>query len=168
MLTIRCYYPSDAVELLELFRRTIRSIDVVDYDPMQIVAWASDDMDVNPWRERFSGRFAYVGMTDGRTVGFIDMATNGHLDRLFVSAEHQRQGIGRALLARLRSDASEAGIARMFTDASITAKPFFEAAGFTVVREQSVECRGVELINYRMARAVDKPCVAPKPRSRVV
>ena len=60
------------------------------------------------------------------------------------------------LLARLKSDASESGIAEIFTDASVTAKPFFEASGFANVREQRVECRGVEFINYRMTLSVDE------------
>lgn len=38
---------------------------------------------------------------------------------------------------------------------SITARPFFEASGFTVVREQSVECRGVEFINYRLRLGIE-------------
>jgi len=36
--------------------------------------------------------------------------------------------------------------------ASITAKPFFEKRGYIVQKQQSVECRGQFLINYRMKR----------------
>ena len=99
MLKIRCYDPTDAIGLLDMFRHTIRAINSADYAPTQIDAWASDEIDVNEWRERFADRFAHVAMLDGRIVGFTDMTTTGHLDRLFVSAKHQRQGIARALLA---------------------------------------------------------------------
>lgn len=157
MLKIRCYDPTDAIGLLDMFQQTIRAINSADYAPTQIDAWASDEIDVNEWRERFTDRFAHVAMLDGRIVGFTDMTTTGHLDRLFVSAKHQRLGIARALLARLRSDASEAGVTQIFTEASITAKPFFEAFGFALVWEQTVMCRGVEFINYQMVLVVDEP-----------
>lgn len=82
------------------------------------------------------------------------MTREGHLDRLFVSADHQGRGIARGLVRRLLKDAIDHSIEEITTDASITAKPFFERMGFSVVREQSVECRGVWLTNYRMRRAV--------------
>lgn len=150
MLILRSYHSTDAIELLDLFRRTIRTINSADYDSVQIEAWASDEIDFQQWRDRFAGRFAYVTLLDGRIVGFTDMTSSGYLDRLYVSAQHQRQGIAKALLERLKSDAIESGIARIFTDASITARPFFEASGFVVVREQTVKCREVEFTNYRM------------------
>ena len=89
-------------------------------------------------------------------AGFADLATSGHLDRLFVSVRHQRRGIAKALLARLKADAREFGIFQILTDASITAKPFFEASGFAVVCKQTVKCRGGEFINYHMVLSVDE------------
>jgi putative acetyltransferase len=38
----------------------------------------------------------------------------------------------------------------MHTNASITARPFFEKHGFMVVAEQHPVIRGVEMINYKM------------------
>ncbi|HRX82901.1 MAG TPA: GNAT family N-acetyltransferase [Pirellulaceae bacterium] len=150
MLTIRSYKSDDAAELLGLFRSTVREINSVDYDPVQIGAWASEEIDIQEWHIRFAGRFAYVALLDGRIVGFADMTTDGYLDRLFVSAQHQRQGVAKTLLAKLKSDASRSGIAEISTEASITAKPFFEASGFAILRKQTVVCRGVKFTNYRM------------------
>lgn len=150
MLNLCAYESTDAAGLLDLFRHTIREINSADYTPVQIAAWASDEIDLNAWQARFMGRFACVALLDGRIVGFADMTSAGYLDRLFVSADHQRRGIATALLARLKSNARESGISEIVTDASITAKPFFEASGFESVRKQTVECRGVEFTNYRM------------------
>jgi putative acetyltransferase len=41
-------------------------------------------------------------------------------------------------------------IKKIFAEVSITAKPFFISCGFTVVKEQSVNCRGVYLTNFIM------------------
>jgi putative acetyltransferase len=150
MLTIRCFDPTDANSLLKLFCYTVRAINSADYDSKQISAWASEEIDLDTWRERFAGRFAYVATLDEGYVGFADMTNEGYIDRLFVSARHQRQGIATALLARLKSEASNSGVTQLSTNASITAKPFFETAGFAVIRKQTVECRGVEFDIFYM------------------
>jgi len=48
----------------------------------------------------------------------------------------------------------------LFTEASITARPFFEAQGFAVLAPQVVRCRGVEFVNYRMERVLAEPSTA--------
>jgi putative acetyltransferase len=40
----------------------------------------------------------------------------------------------------------------LFTEASITAKPFFQRMGFSVVKEQEVSRRGETFINYAMEK----------------
>jgi len=67
-----------------------------------------------------------------------------------VSADHQRRGIGRQLLTAVVAEARRVGLARLFTEASITAQPFFEAQGFTTLAPQVVTCRGEEFVNYQM------------------
>ena len=147
---IRPYDSADATALLDLFSETIRKVNNRDYAPPQIDAWSSDSIDTDLWRARFSNRFAYVVECDGRIAGFADMSQEGYLDRLFVSADHQRQGVGRMLCDRLIADARETRLTKIFTEASITAKPFFERLGFHTLQEQSVLCRGVRLVNFRM------------------
>ena len=96
----------------------------------------------------------------GRPVGFAELEPNGHIDRVYVSADRQRRGIGRQLLAAVIAEARRVGLARLFTEASITARPFFEAQGFAVLAPQVVTCRGVEFVNYRMERVLAAPFVA--------
>lgn len=150
MIELRPYQVDDAKKLLALFRHTIRTISTADYDSAQISAWSSDEININDWQNRFNDRFAYVALLDGTIVGFADMTFDGYLDRLFVSADHQRRGIATALLTRIKSDARKTNLKEITTQASITAKPFFESAGFVVLKQQSVECRGAILTNYRM------------------
>jgi putative acetyltransferase len=153
-LQLRQFRRGDAEACLALFRDCVHRVNSRNYTPDQIVAWASATIDLETWRIRFNDRFAYVATESNRIVGFTDMIRAGHLDRLFVSADHQGCGIARRLVERLLSDASDNLIEEITTDASITAKPFFERMGFSVVREQSVECRGVWLTNFRMRRTL--------------
>jgi putative acetyltransferase len=156
MVTLRPYRPEDAPALLALFRDTIRRVNSRDYSPAQIAAWASDDIDTVSWFGRFTGRYVPVAEEDGRPVGFaeLELEPAGHIDRVYVSADHQRRGIGRQLLAAVVAEARRVGLARLFTEASITARPFFEAQGFLVLAPQVVRCRGAEFVNYRMERVL--------------
>lgn len=163
MVTIRAYRPDDAPGLLDLFRDTIRRVNSRDYDPRQVRAWASDDIDPAAWAARFVGRYAIVAESAGRLAGFAELEPDGHLGRFYVSDDHQGLGVGTALLASLSAEALRTGVVRLFTEASITARPFFEARGFTVLAPQVVVHRGVEFVNYRMERRLD----SNGPRSRV-
>ncbi len=154
-LQLRPFRPEDAEPCLALFRDCVHRVNSRDYSPDQIAAWASGTIDLEKWCARFDDRFAYVATADGCIVGFTDMTREGHLDRLFVSADHQGRGIACGLVRRLLKDAIDHSIDEITTDASITAKPFFERIGFRVVREQSVECRGVWMTNYRMQRKLE-------------
>ena len=155
MITLRNYTDADAAGLLDLYRHTIRTVNSRDYNSEQIAAWASDAIELEPWGARFNNRFAYVAQRQNQIVGFADMDASGYLDRLFVSASHQRQGIAKLLVCRLIADARQAGIATITTEASITAKPFFERFGFQVLQQQAVPCRGVWLTNYRMRLKIE-------------
>ncbi len=157
MVSLRPFRPDDAPVLLTLFRDTIRRVNCRDYAPAQIAAWASDDIDPDQWASRFAGRFVVVAEDQGRPAGFAELEANGHLDRVYVSADHQGQGVGRALVAAVVAEARRLGLVRLFVEASITARPFFEAQGFAMLAPQVVVCRGVELVNYRMERLLAGP-----------
>lgn len=163
MIRLREYHPDDGPALLDLFRDTIRRVNSRDYAPEQIAAWSSDDIDTMAWFRRFTGRFVRVAEESGRPVGFIELEPDGHIDRVFIAADHQRRGIGGQLLAAAVAEARRVGIGRLFTEASITARPFFEAQGFTVLARQVVTCRGVELVNYRMQRVLVEQSNQPEP-----
>ena len=156
MAQLRPFRPDDAPGLLTLFRDTIRRINCRDYNPVQIAAWASDEIEPDQWATSFVGRFVVVAEDTDRLAGFAELETNGHMDRFYVSADHQGQGIGRALMAAVVAEARRLGLGRLFVEVSITARPFFESQGFVVVTPQIVVCRGVEFVNYRMERMLDR------------
>ena len=153
-MTLRRYQPDDAPALLALFRDTIRRVNSRDYSAEQIGAWASDDIDPVNWAARFIGRFCVVAEESGQPVGFAELESDGHIDRVYVSADHQGQGIGRQLLAAVVTEARRLGLTQLFVEASITARPFFEAQGFTILSPQVVRCRGVEFVNFRMEHLI--------------
>jgi len=156
IINIRPYQLGDAPGLLALFKDTIRRVNCRDYAPPQIAAWASDEIDLEIWTKRFLTRPVFVAeVLEGQTAalgGFADLEADGHLDRFFVSADYQRCGIGRRLLAEIVKTAHECSLGRIFTEASITARSFFLSQGFREITPQTFTWRGVEFVNYRMER----------------
>lgn len=153
-ITLRPYRPDDAPRLLALFRETIRRINARDYSPEQVNAWASGEIDPIAWAARFEGRFVAVAERVGRIAGFAELELEGHIDRFFVSADHQGVGIGRALMGVIEGEAKRLGLRRLSADVSLTARSFFERNGFVVVMEQVVILRGVAFRNVRMERGL--------------
>ena len=89
---------------------------------------------------------------DALPIGFADLEADGHLDQFFVSADHQGRGVGSALIGTIIAEARRIGLNCIFVEASITARPFFESWGFAVLTQQSVPCRGTELVNFQMEK----------------
>lgn len=150
VVVIRSYRPHDSGELAALFYHTIHTINARDYTEEQLDAWAPKKMDREQWERSFHGHACLVAVDGPTLVGFGDMDKTGYLDRLFVHAERQRQGIAAALLGKLEQTAG----GRIVTCASITARPFFEKRGYSLVKEQQVERRGILLTNFVMEKSL--------------
>ena len=147
-MRIREYQAADLEEIIELFRTTVHTVNAADYTPEQLQAWTAD---IRPelWRASLLAHHSLVVVADGRLAGFADMDNNGYLDRLYVHKDYQRRGIATALCDRLEQDCAAP---RLFTHASLTARPFFEKRGYAVVARRETERRGVLLSNFLMEK----------------
>ena len=161
-VTIRPYEPRDATGVADVFYRSVREVALSDYTADQVKAWAPGPGDVDQERRRCGdGRLVLIAADQqGRVVAFVDLEPDGHIDRLFCAPEAVGLGIASRLYEAVEAAARERGIRRLFTEASITARPFFEAQGFAVLAPQVVTCRGSEFVNYRMERVLAEPAAA--------
>lgn len=96
----------------------------------------------------------FVAVDGASFLGYADCQSDGLIDHFFVHHQHQRQGVGNLLMARIEEHAGSVGIEVLTSNVSITARPFFERHGFSVVRQQQVEVRGESLTNFRMSRTL--------------
>lgn len=149
-MKIRLFHPQDAEQIAHLFHDTVREINQRDYSPSQIKAWAPDDIYFRNWAEICSKRFTFVADQSGLIVGFGELDPKGHIGCFYCHKNYQGMGIGRQIYQAIEEKALNLGLTRLFTEASITAKPFFQHMGFAVVRQQQVFCRGETFINYLM------------------
>ncbi len=151
-MQIREYQSQDADELRVLFHDTIRNVNSADYDTEQIAAWSPEEFDPVKWREQLDGIAPFVVVSGSRLLGYADVQPSGYIDHFFVHHQWQRRGVGNLLMQRLHDVAHACGTAKLFSEVSITARPFFEKWKFLVEAEQSVVVRDVTLRNFRMEK----------------
>ncbi|MDE5755463.1 MAG: GNAT family N-acetyltransferase [Oscillospiraceae bacterium] len=150
-MTIREYTTEDCLEITKLFYYTVHSINARDYTAEQLNAWADGSPDLKNWNDSFLRHYSLVAVKNSRIVGFGDIdLQNGYLDRLFTHKNFQRQGIASSLCDALESAVSGS----ITTNASITAKPFFEKRGYVIIQEQQVIRKQVILTNYCMKKII--------------
>lgn len=159
-IKIRDYTPKeDDVELAELFFHTIHSINIRDYTEEQIEAWAPqstflDPSKVKEWTKRFARTKPIIALIEDKIVGFAELEPNGHIDCFYCHHEWIGKGVGSALMQEVYKRAKNNHTKRIFTEASITAKPFFESHHFVIIEKQTVYLNGVGLTNYKMERSI--------------
>lgn len=162
-IEIRPYRPDDCPELAELFYDTVHTVNRADYSNEQLNAWASGHVDINAWNRSFLSHKTVIAEIGSVIVGFGDIdisvecsiCAKGYIDRLYVHRDYQRRGIGRAIISALEKYATENAVREITTYASLTAKPFFEAMGYTFVCRNEAERNGVTLDNCIMKKYYD-------------
>lgn len=147
-MVIREYQAEDCKELMDLFYNTVHTVNAKDYTKEQLDVWATGQADLEKWNQSFQKHYSLVAVWDKVIAGFGDMDKTGYLDRLYVHKDYQRKGIATAICDQLERAAS----GKIITHASITARPFFEKRGYTVVREQQIEREGIALTNFVMEK----------------
>ncbi|HAT2073495.1 TPA: GNAT family N-acetyltransferase [Legionella pneumophila] len=154
---IREIKAEDLEAIVALFKETVHHVNAKDYTSEQLLVWAPHHIhhSDNRWNSLLDNISYLVEIDDG-IVGFADITIEGYLDRLFVHKDYQRQGIASQLVKKLESLLLLRGVKKITTEASITAKPFFESMGYLAVKEQNKpRPGGVTVTNFLMEKRLD-------------
>ena len=152
---IRAYQAGDASAIVRLFYETVRSVNRADYSDEQVRAWAPSVPDPNGWHARMAGRLTLVAEEGGEVVGFAELEEDGHLDMLYVRKDAVGRGVGKRLCQAVEQKARGLGLERIFTEASITARPVFEGQGFRVLHRNDLVVRGVGMRTFSMEKPLE-------------
>ncbi|MCX7114449.1 MAG: GNAT family N-acetyltransferase [Gammaproteobacteria bacterium] len=155
MTHIRRFKTGDEQAIYQLFHDTVHHINAKDYTPEQVATWAPKNTDLQRWSTSLEQNHTFVAVdTQHQIVGFADLTPNGYLDRGYVHKNHQGQLIGKALFQAIEKQAKKLGLRTIFSDVSITAKPFLEFAGFYTVKRQQKTINGVHFTNFLMHKLI--------------
>lgn len=153
-MNIRRFQSGEELALFEVYYSAIHLIAKNDYSEEQLNAWAPLDLDLQLWVNRINGINPFVAEIDGQPVGYADIQQNGYIDHFFVSGYYPRQGIGKALMEFIHSEANCLNLTEITSNVSLTAQPFFKRFGFVVVEQRKPVIRGVEMRNALMLKSL--------------
>lgn len=145
---IREYEEKDCKEITELFYNTVHTVNAKDYTAEELDAWTGRSVDYNKWNRSLKEHFTLVAVENGVITGFGDIDSTGYLDRLYVHRDYQGRGTATALCDMLEKHIN----GDITVHSSLTAKPFFERRGYSVIKEQRVLKNGVPLTNFVMLK----------------
>lgn len=143
---------SDLTEMQELYVNTIHHVCSKDYDAAQRAVWSASVENTERWRKVLLHQIVIIAEKNNKMVGYGTLDKGNYIDFFYIHKDFQRQGIADKILAQIESQAQKMGHSILSSDVSITAKPFFEKKGFTVLKEQQNIRKGIELINYKMEK----------------
>ncbi|MBX2844467.1 MAG: GNAT family N-acetyltransferase [Flammeovirgaceae bacterium] len=153
-MIFRTYSKKDLKEVTQLFYDTIHTINIRDYSQEQVNVWAPEKFDLEKWDDRMSNSYSVLAFNVEKLAGFATLVAHSLVDFFYIHKDFQGRGVGRMLYELLEKEALELGTEILTTEASITAKPFFERMGFEVEEKQSKLVKGVELNNFRMKKII--------------
>ncbi|EEL33193.1 GNAT family N-acetyltransferase [Bacillus toyonensis] len=151
-IIIRIFQKEDLEPVLQLFYETVHTVNARDYNELQLQAWAPKRLDRERWLQSLEKNICYVAEYRGVIVGFGDYNDEHYIDRLFTHKDYQGKGVASYILQKLEKEAVNLGHGDIYTEASITAKSFFERKGFICIKEQKKQHNGQIFINYVMKK----------------
>ena len=153
-MVIRRATHTDVSEAIVLFKQTVLYATTNDYNEAQRQAWARKGANLTRWENRINTQYFLVAEQTGHLVGFGSITTEGYLDVLYVHHNYQGKGVATGLLTQLETWVTQRKLECITTDASITARPFFERHGYQTVNKQENVLEGQVLVNFRMEKRV--------------
>lgn len=151
-MLVRKFIESDLEHILQLFYDTIHTINAKDYSKPQLDAWGVKNPDKDKWRESLKQNTTFIVEIDGKIVGFGDLNYKKYIDRLYTHKDYQGIGIASKILWTLEQEARKLGYTELYTEASTTAKPFFQNKGYRIIQSQNKQHNGQVFVNFIMKK----------------
>ncbi|OFD38500.1 GNAT family N-acetyltransferase [Bacillus mycoides] len=151
-IKIRTFQKEDLEQVLQLFYETVHTVNAQDYNKLQLQAWVPKRLNRESWLKSLEKNISYVADNNGVIVGFGDYNDEHYINRLFTHKDYQGKGIASYILQKLEKEVMKLEHRDIYTEASITAKPFFESKGYICIKEQNKQHNGQIFINYIMKK----------------
>ena len=149
--TITIAQPKDADIVYEITQTTVRTV-YPRYYPAGAVEFFSAHHSMDRIVSDIENGFVYLLFVDGSPVGTVTISEN-HINRLFVLPDHQRQGLGKALM-----DFAEEKIFSSFDtielDASFPAKRIYLKRGYTEIEYNVIDAANGDHLCYDVMRKI--------------
>jgi putative acetyltransferase len=158
---LRPFLAPDTPLLAEIFRASVEELTSEEYSEAQQEAWAAAADNEEVFGAHLANCLTLVATLEGSVVGFAALEDGDHVAMLYVHPAVARRGVATMLCDALEKLSAARGTAKLTTDASETARRFFERRGYTSQRRNAVPCGGEWLVNTTMEKQLTAQESAP-------
>ncbi|WP_022730027.1 GNAT family N-acetyltransferase [Fodinicurvata sediminis] len=151
---VRPFQAGDGPALAALYRASVLGLGPRHYSPEQVQAWAG----LCPAPAQFEaqaedGRWRWLAVgPEDQPLAFADLEPDGHLAFLYCLPESAGQGLAVQLHDLIERQARQAGLERLFVEASEGARGFFLRQGYCVLHRRDIQVVDLWLHNYAMEK----------------
>lgn len=138
-------------EMMQLFYDTVHTVSAKDYRKDQLNTWAPADINRKFWEDRLKKNVCKVAFIDDTMVGFTELVDE-NVETMYVHKDFQRRKVAANLIDEVLQIARERNYRVITTEASLTARPFFEAHGFEVTKVKKKLFNGKDFMNFKMKK----------------
>jgi putative acetyltransferase len=153
-IAIRLARDEDCAAIARLRRHTIRHVNSRDYSDEVVRSWVPR-VTAASLRASSDRCKRWIALDRGKIVGFCEHTFEGELSRIYVHKDCLGKGLGSRLLRLAEASLEELGCERIWLDATVTAKDFYLAKGYEVVRKASYGGNKSEPI-YKMIKSISR------------
>ncbi len=166
--TLRPFAPADGPALLDLHRAAIHAIPDTLYTDEERASWMAGRAASDYALAAEGGEYLTVAELDGAVAGFsgrqMHEGAAGEIVGLYVDPAVQGRGVARALLAAAELALFEDGALRIAVTASLAARGFYAAHGYTEIAPAQHETRGgldLPVVRMEKTRSALRPDGTP-------
>ena len=154
-MQIRPTVPDDYPFLAAIQRSSIDALLRPLYDGDAIDVWLKRITPHKFARAVGQSEIILIAEEGGQRLGFVSYCVHGGLLAMwYVCSQHTGRGVGRALLEAAERALQEAGCSHVSTEASIYARPAFQALGWTAIEEFDKPSFGGQFRVTRMTKSL--------------
>ncbi|MBE8965949.1 GNAT family N-acetyltransferase [Nostocales cyanobacterium LEGE 12452] len=135
-ISLRPAQETDAWVLSAIHIAAIKSLPATFYTQKELLAWRNyrDKPDGSNILKNMKAESFWVAVEGDVVIGFASFIVD-ELIGLYVHPKYQGKGIGRALVQHFCDKATEQGIDKVITTASLYAEGFYLRLGFTAIQK---------------------------------
>lgn len=150
-MQIKEYISTDSKPLVRILYEAVHSIPVDIYSTEQQNAWAPESI----LEQNLILNKTWVCFIEGKIAGYIDfIPSKGYINHLYTHPDYQSRGVASLLYQTIVKEATKLKIEKLSVDASKVALSFFLHKGFILERENIVERKGVEMVNFTLRKMI--------------
>ena len=140
----------DQLKLKEVYFDSVSSIDENIYSKDHKFAWASQAWENSEFEKTLLKGTGSKLICNNKIIGFAIRYPENRLSLLYVRGKFKRKGFGTMIIDTIEREASNSGINKLITEASLISYKLLLKRNWEIDRKEKISIKGLTFERYRM------------------